>query len=296
MKTQPKTKISSLLKEAYHWLGIRDVPTLERRTREALAYLDADREHYIQVADKDTPEYMISTKHGCICKLIPLAEGRSRERRGDSLWVETRTVFLMVAQGRICYIDSKGRTKYGKTKENTSYTFPVYRYITLTELPQTLQVCAPQDIRPIASKLDWKAYTMAFAVFEKIDKSGILNRIPYCTEQAMFVCRHTEPEAVTIKGEVYSGKLVTLAWEQPLWADLMEDHRYHFRKELCLLVTAEAAYYVLKTRHVYEYFRKRKIADAPGGCVYEPTESKQETTYDFVTLEEISRDLSSAYH
>ena len=73
MKAQPKGKISYMLVEAYHRLGINNVWELDARSKEALEYLGADREHYIEVADPDTPEYLITTKFGVICKLIPLA-------------------------------------------------------------------------------------------------------------------------------------------------------------------------------------------------------------------------------
>ena len=67
MKAQPKGKISYMLVEAYHRLGINNVWELDARSKEALEYLDADREHYIEVADPDTPEYLITTNFGVIC-------------------------------------------------------------------------------------------------------------------------------------------------------------------------------------------------------------------------------------
>ena len=56
MKPQSRTKIASMLTEAYHQLGINNVRDLDARTNEALEYLRTDREHYIEVADADTPE------------------------------------------------------------------------------------------------------------------------------------------------------------------------------------------------------------------------------------------------
>ena len=58
MKPQSRTKIASMLTEAYHQLGINNVRELDARTNEALEYLRTDREHYIEVADADTPDML----------------------------------------------------------------------------------------------------------------------------------------------------------------------------------------------------------------------------------------------
>lgn len=294
MKSQPQ--IEAMLKEAYYRFGVKGVRELEARTKEALEYLDADREHYIEVVDSDTPEYYITTKNGVICKLIPLAREIVRDQEKDHIREYTVIFSLMLSDTGNRYVYSYSYVRLYPDPSRNGYSNPVYRYTQLGDIPKTLQVFSPHQIRPVATKLEWEAYGMMFAAFAQLDQGGDIHRIPHKTERAMLAYTHILPQELTIAGKYYSGKLVPLAWEQSSWEELREDHRYSYRKELCLLITSEKPYYVLKTRHTYDYFRKVIYDDVPGGCAYEPTEQKRETTYGFVTLSEIPQDMYPLYY
>ena len=81
-----------------------------------------------------------------------------------------------------------------------------------------------------------------------------------------------------------------------MWDQLREDHRYSFLRELCLLITSEKQYYIMKTRHVYHYFQKKIYDDVPGGCSYDPAGEKMEITYAFAALSDIPRDMYPLYY
>ena len=296
MQSQPKNKIASLLRDAYHQLGVNTVRELEERAKQALAYMEADREHYIEVADEDTPEYMISSKHGVICKLIPLAQEITHDKEHDHIRQHSMLFFLMVSDSGNRYVYSTSTARLYEDPSQNCYSFPVYHYVELKDVRKDLDICRPQQIRPIATALEWEAYGMMFCAFAQLEQSGVVNNVPRRTERAMQAHTYTKPQRLTIVGRSYLGKLVPLALAQSLWDELREDHQYGFKKELCLLVTPEKPYYILKTTHIYSYFRKVRCDDIPGGFNYEPTEEKQETTYEFVTLSDLPRDMCPLYH
>ena len=296
MKPQAKNKIVRALTEAYHQLGVNDARELENRTAEAWEYLCADREHYIEVADTATPEYCITTGHGIICKLIPLAREIIRDQEKDHIREHISVFCLMLSDSGNHYVYSYSYAKLYPDKSKNSYTYPVYRYAELEDFRKNSQICSPQEIRPAATELEWEAYGMMFTAFAHFDRSEILNNIPHKAERAMLAYTHTPPQELRIAGKTYLGKVVPLVWEQSMWEQMRDDHRYSYRKELCLLVTSEKPYYILKTQHTYSYFRKEIYDDVPGGCSYEPTETKYETTYDFVKLSDLSQDMYPLYY
>lgn len=296
MKAQPKGKISYMLVEAYHRLGINNVWELDARSKEALEYLDADREHYIEVADPDTPEYLITTNFGVICKLIPLAREIIRDQKKDYVQEHTTVFSLMLSDSGNHYVYSDSYAKLYANASQNSYSYPVYRYTELENVPEGLQLCSPQEIRPAASALDREAYAMMFTAFAHLNQSDDSNSIPHKTERAMQVYTRTPPQELTVAGNNYSGKLVPLAWEESMWEQPRKDHRYSYRKELCLLITQEKPYYILKTHHTYHYFRKVIYDDVPGGCSYEPTDQTQELTYAFVAPSDLPQDMHPLYY
>ena len=52
-----ENNITRMLEAAY---GHLNAPEKRKWTRQAVTYLMTDRQHYIQLADPDTPEYQIS--------------------------------------------------------------------------------------------------------------------------------------------------------------------------------------------------------------------------------------------
>lgn len=296
MKPQPRNRIASMLTEAYHQLGVNNVWELDKRTNEALAYLRKDREHYIEVAEADTPEYRVSTNNGVICNLIPLAREIHREQEKNHIRENTLILLLMISDAGNRYVYSHSVAKQYADASQNSYTYPIYRFVNLEDIRKTLQICAPQEIRPVATELDWEAYGMMFTAFAHLEHGNNINNIPHKTERAMQAYTYTLPQILTISGRSYGGKLVPLAWEQTLWNELREDHQYSCRKELCLLITPEKPYYVMATHHIYKYFRKEIYDNVPGGCSYEPTEEKQETTYTFINLSDLPRHMSPRYY
>lgn len=296
MNPQPESEIAAMLIQAYRQFGVNDVRELKTRINEALEYLRADREHYIEVAEADVPEYYITTEHGVICKLLPLARGIIRDQEKDHIREHTAILSLMLSDAGNRIVCGYSYARLYSDPLRNSYSYPVYRYEKQMDKLKHLRLCSPQEIRPAATALERKAYEMMFAAFAQLNQSGIINKIPHKAERAMQAYAYTQAQELTIGGKSYFGRLVPLAQEQSMWDELREDHRYSHRKELCLLVTSEKPYYVLKTRHKYSYFRKRIYDDVPGGCSYEPTEEKQETTYEFVTLSDITQRMSSLYN
>ena len=296
MKPQSKSRITSMLTEAYHRLGINNVRELDAMTRQAWDYLCADREHYIEVVDADTPEYYITTKHGIICKLLPLAREIIQNQKKDHIQEHTTIFSLMLSDSGNRYVYSYSYARLYPDTSKNSYSYPVYRYAELDDLRTGLQICPPQQLRPAATELEWEVYGMMFTAFAHLDRSDDINNIPHKAERAMQAYAYMLPQELTIAEEIYFGKLVPLAWEQPMWEQMREDHRYSYRKELCLLVTPEKPYYILKIRHTYSYFRKEIYDDVSGGCSYEPTGEKQETAYAFVTLSDLSQDMHPLYY
>ena len=292
MKLQPKSRIISMLTEAYHQLGVNNVRELDAHANEAWEYLRKDREHYIEVADANTPEYYITTQHGIICKLIPLAREILRDQEEDHIREYSSIFSLMISDSGNHYVYSYSYAKLYPDKLKNSYSYPVYRYAELEDIRKSLQICSPEEIRAVVTELELEAYAMMFTAFAQLEKSDNINNIPHKTERAMQAYAYTLPQDLTITGRSYLGKLVPLAWEESMWEQMREDHRYSYRKELCLLVTPEKPYYVLKTRHIYRYFR----ADISGDRACKPADEKQETTYAFVKLSDLSQDMHPLYY
>lgn len=296
MKPQHRSEIVSMLTEAYHQLGVNNDQELDARINEALEYLRKDREHYIEVVDEDVPEYYITTKYGVICKIIPLAREIIRDQEKDHIREHTAIFMLMLSDTGNHYVYSYSYARLYADPSQNSYSYPIYRYTDLKDIRKRLEIYSPQEIRPTATVLEWEAYAMMFAAFAHLNRSDNINSIPHKTERAMQTYTYTQAQRLTITGKSYLGRLVPLAQEQSMWEQMREDHLYSYQKELCLLITSEKPYYILKTHHIYSYFRKEIHDDTPGGCSYEPTEEKQETTYSFVKLSDLSQEMYPLYY
>ena len=291
MKPQSKSKITPMLTEAYHKLGVNNIRELDRRINDAWEYVCKDREHYIEAVDADTPEYYITTKYGIVCKLIPLAREVIRDQEADHVREHTAIFSLMLSDSVNRYVYSYSYANLYPDKLKNGYSYPIHRYANLEDIRDNLQIYPPQEIRQIATDLEWEAYGMMFTAFAQFDRSEIINNIPHLTERAMLKFAYAPAQELTIIGRNYLGKLVPLAYKQSMWEEMREDHRYSYRKELCLLVTPEKPYYILKTHHTYSYFRKDLCDDTPNGYSYEPTKIKRETTYAFVKLSDLPQDM-----
>ena len=286
MNTATKSEIRTMLTDAYQRLGIEDAEALETCIRQALDYLERDRERYIEVVEPDFPEYQITEKFGVICKLIPLAQEISRNQEKKYIW-ERKVIFsLMVAGETVRYVHTDTYAYlYQNPKENT-YSLPTYRYAKLENIRKTLRPCPPDEIRKAVTRREWEIYGMIFAAYGKFSEERPLNDIPRRTERTMLVYAHTIPVTLTVEGREITGKLLPLAEGFPRDV-LRTDHRYTRKDELCLLVTENTQQYLLKSRHLYHYFRKDIFYDVPGGCGYIPTDNKTEITYSITRLEDI---------
>lgn len=289
-------KISHMLMEAYAQLGILQVKDMESRAKEAVRYLLQDREHYIEVGEPDTPEYLISTPQGVICHMVPLARKVIREQREHCVKEQTYVLSLMATENTVRYVSSLFlATLYPDAADNT-FRFPIYRYVQLADFPKDLEVLPPRQIRPIATTPQREALGMVFMAIAKFSKNLDINMIPHKTERALLAAEHAPKTQLTIDGRSLCGKLIPLATENSLWDEMREDHRYSYSRKLCILLTEENPRYVLKTHHIYNYFRKIIYDDEPGGCAYEPTEQKQESTYQYVCLEDVPQTLHPLYN
>ena len=111
----------------------------------------------------------------------------------------------------------------------------------------------------------------------------------------MLVMEHTPLETLQIGQEKIPGLLVPLAATDSR-EEQREDCRYSRRDELCLFVDVFGPKYLLKSHHYYSCFRKVVIDDAPGACIYEPTEEKQEITYEYIELEAAPEKMHAYYY
>ena len=295
MLSQYENRILGMLHAAYTRLGVSESDSIQGKITEALNYLIADREHYIEVADSDTPEYLITTQNGVICRMVPLAQHIIRDQLEDHVREHSAIFSLMVTENGARFIYSYCYATLHDDPTKNTYSHPVYQHAQLSDIRDTLQVAPPQQIRPIATPQQWEAYAMMFTAFAQLDKTESINNIPRRTERAALWAAHAPSQEWTIGNKSYTGKLVPLGQEKSMWDTYREDHRYSYRKELCLLITPEGPRYVLKTLHVHNYFKKTILGDEPGAVSYEDTHQKQETTYEFVTLSELSEDMYPLY-
>lgn len=288
--------IKSSLTSAYRQLGIQDAEELDCCVEAALAYLSADREHYIEVVDRDTPEYLITTRNGVICKLIPLAQQITEDARKDHIRKQVCILSLMVTSQEIRFVHSSSYVKLYPDPLNNAYSYPVYRYIALKDLQAQLQFLPPEEIRPLSTEKDQKILSGIYKVFEQLCQNACINTIPHKAERAMMAAQCAICEEFTVQNHTVSGKLVPLAYQEPLWDDYREDHRYNYRMQLCLLITEDEIRYLMRKRHHYHYFRRVIVDDTPGGCIYEPTEDKQEITYEYMDLADIPQDMHPLFY
>ena len=103
-------------------------------------------------------------------------------------------------------------------------------------------------------------------------------------------------KAVPVDGKPITGNWIPLARENAVYEEYRQDHRYSRHRELGLVVTSLSQCYVLKTHHIYRYFRKIPYDDSPGAFRYEDTGVKQEDTYQKVDLDQVRGNLSPLYN
>lgn len=294
MNTKLKLDISAMLMESYYWLGLKDVRKMDLRVREALDYFARDRERYIEVAEPDTPESGVTIRNGLICKLIPIARRTVRKREADCTRKETRVLSLLVAEGVLRYVYTSFFELRYEAPEQNSYSYPAHRFVELEDIQPKPRLLPPQKIRPVSTPREWQIFTAMFAAFDRLCRKEPIHYIPHKTERAMFAAGYFKPETVNVEGTAVTGKVIPLAEGEPL-EQLQPDCRYSRRDRLCLLIKEENPWYLIRTDHRYDYFRKVILDDTPGGCIYEPTGEKREITYQFTTLEDIRKDMRPLY-
>lgn len=288
-------QLNRMLGDAYRKLGVPE-DAQQAMVAAAVGYLNRDREFYIEAAEQDVPEYAISVQHGITCRLIPLAWAKTTEERKDHLLETTTVLSLMVAGENLRYVCGQTLAQFREDPKENSYRYPLYRYVGLEEFPEGLQVLPPQEIRPAATARDREVYDKILTAFTKL--GGYLDPvfIPHKAERAMLAVQYAPCDSVEIEGRTLRGKLISLARDQSLWEEYRKDHKYSYIRELVLLISGNEPRYLLKTTHIYDYFRKVVIDPAPGGCIYEPTEQKQETAYAFADLEQIQGRMHLLYY
>ena len=288
-------QLNRMLGDAYRKLGVPE-EALQAMVAAAVGYLNRDREFYIEAAEQDVPEYEISVQYGVTCRLIPLAWAKTTEERKDHLLETTTVLSLMVAGENLRYVCAETLAQFHEDPKDNSYRYPLYRYVGLEEFPARLQVLPPQEIRPAATDRDREVYDKILAAFAKLGDYLDPVFIPHKAERAMLAVQYAPCDSVEIQGQTLRGKLIPLARDQSLWEEYREDHRYNYIRELVLLISGSELRYLLKTTHIYDYFRKTVIDPAPGGCIYEPTEQKQKTDYAFADLEQIQGRMHLLYY
>lgn len=288
--------IKSLLTEAYQRLGIQKQQELDDRVQEAMDHLQKDRERYIEVGKPGEKEYTISTNHGVICRQVPLAYLGEAKKVGSRLQREVIVLSLIVTDTAARYIFSYYRSQLQDDPTDIVYNFPVHYFARETDITPDLHATAPQRILPAATSTQWNIYRMIFTVMATYCKHLTLKQVPHKTERAFFALDFLEPETVTVDGKTLTGKLLPLAQQESLWDELREDHRYSKKQALCLLVREEGCQYLLKTIHIYQYFKKEIFDDVPGGCAYHPTKNKQEVTWQIISSDAFPKEMYALYN
>ena len=289
-------KIKEMLVTAYLHIGVRDPKDLIDRVNAALDYLKKDRERYIEVAEPELPEHLITIKHGVICKLAPLGCLILNSKEKDHIHKHTAVLALMVADEQVRYVIYHTSAKLYDDPMKNNYSYPIYRYTRLKELEEPFRMIYPWQITPVATPMEREIYGMVFVAIAKFSKDLSLNYIPHKTERAMMAVDCILPTELTVDGRKVTGKLIPIAESRVPEEQQREDHFYKGIKELCLLVTDGAPEYVLKTKHYYDYFRMVVDASVIGGIMYEHVDEKMEITYKAVKLEDIHDQLRPLYN
>lgn len=285
-----------MLADAYYRLGVKGNGHIHIQIRHAWEYFMDDREHFIEVVEPKVPEYEITPLKGVICRMIPLARSVTTEAEQTYTRRKTTVLNLMITEEEARYVLSQATDKLTADPMDCQYGYPTYRFASLEDITPALQVLSPQEIRPLATPEEWKIYGMIFAAIAKYSRHLDNHYIPHKTERAMLTVKYSVPAELSIGGKTLQGKLIPLAQQLSTQEEMRQDHQYGCTKDLCLWIGNAAPQYLLRTRHVYRYFRKVIYDDVPGGWAYESTDEKQETTYDFIALEDAPEGLCPLYY
>ncbi len=292
MESYVKAPIEKMLSDAYAALGVEDKKQQERYIKEAQDYLLKDREHYIEPANEDVPEYRITVNYGKICKLVTLAQRIERDSYAEYVRESKVVLSLMIGENARAYVYAYTYADLYDDPEKNQYGNPVYRYANLQELIKDLKVASAQDIRPVVTPFEWDCYCVIFTAFMKLCRSLVENAIPHKTELAMILLEHAKSETICLDGENINCKLLPLAHSVSGAETMHADHRYSFQEKLCLLIMGEQIGYALCVTHTYQYFTK--IGGKNG--YFRDTEQKQQTEYKCITWDEIPEDMQPLYY
>lgn len=282
--------IKKMLADAYRHLGITDKKENDRLVKAAVNYLINDREHYIEIAEADRPEYLISSNQGVICNIVPLARSVSTAKAKTCREVFTTTLYLVVTPETADYVHAYTKEKlYDDPAENT-HTHPFYRYTKLSQLIDSLKPLPPEQIAPIATPRDWEIFRMAFAVYARFCKDYHINFIPQRTEQTMELIRYTPEETFTIDNRKVTGRAIPLVYTQFFQEPQQQDSRISVDQRLYLLLTDGAPRYMLQTNRTCLYFQE--VPPGDGGSFLKDTDEPTEITYAFVELEDVRHPMS----
>lgn len=288
--------IKSMLADAYSRLGVKSAQRMNIQILQALDYFKNDRERFIEVVEPDVPEYKITPLNGVVCRMIPLARSVTIETEQSYTRRKTTVLDLMITEREARYVLSHSTDKLTADPMDCQYQYPTYRFASLEDITPALQVLSPQAIRSLATTEEREIYGMIFAGIEKYSHHLSFNYIPHKTERAMPAVKYTVPVELSIGENTLQGKLIPLAQQLSMQDEMRQDHRYGCIKCLCLWIGNAAPQYLLRTHHVYQYFRKVIYDDVPSGWAYEATDEKQETTYDFIALEDSPEGLCPLYY
>ena len=288
-------KIIQMLQKAYAHLGVTDEARQTSLIRRATHYLSRDRERYIELGDADTPEYCISVDKGIICHMVPLAMRLCKEPHENKTRHECRIFYLAVTENQVEYVlETSARYTNAEGKEE-GLRFPLHRRADPANLEEGFSPMAPNYIVPVASHRQRNIFRMVFLAIAKFSANHHINTIPRKTERAVFTIPFLDKRTISLADEAVTGSWLPLAQQGAAFEEYRADHSYSYHRELGLLITENTQFYVMKTTHIYRYFRKIIYDDTPGACSYEPTEEKQETTYEKVELDQIRGELSPTY-
>ena len=282
--------IKKMLAEAYRHLGIADKKENDRLVEAAVHYLTNDREHYIEIAEPDRPEYLTSSEQGVICNIVPLARSVITDKAKTYREVFTTTLYLVVTTETADYVHAYTKEKFYDDPAKNTHTHSFYRYTKLSQLTDSLKPLPPEQIIPIATPRDWEIFRMAFAAYAKFCGSYHINFIPQRAEQAMEHICYTPEETFTVDNREVTGKAIPLVYTQYFQQPLQQDRRISIDQRLYLLLTDGAPRYMLQTSRTCLYLQE--VPPGDGSSLFEDTGEQTEITYGFVELEDVRLPMS----
>ena len=270
--------IRSMLRKAYRYFGVNEATEVNRRVKDALEYMEQDREHYIELVDVDEPDRETSIKMGVVCKLIPIAQESILNCTDHSTVLYTRTLMLRVLKTDVQYVLCYETGRSSQDSEVSIDGFPIYQAASLEQMKKEMDVILPRQVQPVPNAQQWNNYCHIFEAYTRLLCKMPLNFTPHNTERAFWDLDHSKPVTITADGHSYTGKLVELAKGAHIRRRTDEGLRVFTETYICYMDTTEGPRYLAKIYTHYALTARMKTP--PDETVYTQIQLEDLTFYD----------------